>query len=107
MYIFSSNWPTGAIRSSSRDVHVSVCLFVPFHVVDFEAYFCVFLVHPTVVSCLTIRIGREIRCLPYAGFFKWLVYMFEKVKGLKKMQDFTQKFFLELRNVYKLRKKYI
>ena len=36
---FSSNRPTGPIRSSSRDVRVSVCQFVPFHVVYFEAYF--------------------------------------------------------------------
>ena len=41
---FSSNRPTGQIRSSSRDVRVSVCLSVclfdvPFHVVYFEAYF--------------------------------------------------------------------
>ena len=38
--IFSLNWPTGPIQSSSRDVRVSVCLFdVPFCVVYFEAYF--------------------------------------------------------------------
>ena len=37
---FSSNRPTGPIRSSSRNVRLYVCLFdVPFHVVDFEAYF--------------------------------------------------------------------
>ena len=42
--IFSLNRPTGPIRSSSRDVCVSVCLSVclfdfPIHVVYFEAYF--------------------------------------------------------------------
>ena len=31
----SSNRPNRPIRSSSRDVHI----YVPFHVVDFEAYF--------------------------------------------------------------------
>ena len=39
---FSSNRPTGPIRSSSCDVCLCVCVFVclsPFHVVDFEAYF--------------------------------------------------------------------
>ena len=37
---FSSNRPTGPIRSSSRDVRpYAPCLFVPFHVLDFEAYF--------------------------------------------------------------------
>ena len=28
--LFSSNRPTGPIRSSSRDVRLSVCVFVPF-----------------------------------------------------------------------------
>ena len=39
---FSSNRPTGLIRSSSRDVRPSVCLLLlmcPFHLLDFEAYF--------------------------------------------------------------------
>ena len=42
--LFSSTRPTGPIRSSSRNVRVSVCVSVclfdvPFHVVYFEAYF--------------------------------------------------------------------
>ena len=37
---FSSHRPNGPIRSSSRNVRVSVCLSdVPFDVVYFEAYF--------------------------------------------------------------------
>ena len=40
---FSSNRPTGQIRSSSRIVCLCVCLcvflFIPFHVVYFEAFF--------------------------------------------------------------------
>ena len=40
LFAFSSNRPTGPIRSSSRVVRLSVCLFdVPFHMVYFEAYF--------------------------------------------------------------------
>ena len=35
---FSSNRPTGPIRSSSRDVRLML-FDVPFHVLDFEAYF--------------------------------------------------------------------
>ena len=37
--VFSSNRPTGPIRSSSRIVCLCVCLLSPFHVLDFEAYF--------------------------------------------------------------------
>ena len=44
LYLSIENRPTGPIRSSSRDVCVSVCLCVcvfdvPFHVIYFEAYF--------------------------------------------------------------------
>ena len=58
-------------------VAMSVCLMlldVPFHVLDFEAYFAYFwflciLGPPYCGIGATIRIGREILCLPYAGFF--------------------------------------
>ena len=36
---FSSNRPTGPIRSTSRDVCVFVCCLSPFHLLDFEDYF--------------------------------------------------------------------
>ena len=63
---FSSNRPTGLIRSSSCDVRVFVFLFdVPFHVVYFEAYFA-----PTAQSWMS-KIFRDSESLGKSAGQKW------------------------------------
>ena len=72
-FLFSSNRPTGPIRSSSRDVRMrvclcvclSVCVSVPFRVVYFEAHFA-----PTSRSRMS-EIFRDSESLGKSAGKKW------------------------------------
>ena len=63
--LFSSNRPTGPIRSSSRDVRMYACMSVPFRVVYFEAYFA-----PTSRSRMS-KIFRDSESLGKSAGKKW------------------------------------
>ena len=64
--LFSSNRPPGPVRSSSRDVRcMYVCMCVPFHVVNFEAYFA-----PTSRSRMSKKKIVFLLILPYKTWWK-------------------------------------
>ena len=87
---FSSNRPTGRIRSSSRIVCVCVCvcvcLFVPFHVVYFEAYFA-----PTSQSRMS-KVFRDSESLGKSAgkkrFQNWTFLLWSGLKSPRKKSFF-------------------